>query len=130
MRAERFTPNECVTTCWYVKYGDCYTDLYYDLNGSGTFAPPKDEHLVKNHGSHRLPAGDDDYFKTTGTDAVAEPSVLENYKYYTCSSGNVRPGFSYTTDNGFTQVYPYLFEYNGTKHYVKEISYAPSKGMS
>ncbi len=130
MLMERFTPNEYVATCWYVSYGDCYTELYHDANGNGIYKNKESaEHIVTNHGSHRLPDSDDDYFKTTGADAVALPSQIESEYYSYSGTGTVGNNTSYSS-NGFTRVNPYYFVYNGTTHYVKKISYAPSKGMS
>ena len=35
MAVEKFTPNEFVADCWYVKAGSCYSTLFYDVTEVG-----------------------------------------------------------------------------------------------
>lgn len=125
MLIEQFTPQEYVASCWYVAEGDCYTDFYQDFHvykGNNEYNEWKhynpEEHLT--HSSHRLP--DKGFFDTENTPI---PSVAIDYYYYISVSPDYVPyvGQSYEESDYFTNIHPFVFEYNGETHYLKNISY-------
>ncbi len=128
MLIEQFTPQEYVASCWYVAEGDCYTDFYQD------FLVDKSKNEWKHynsgehqtHGSHRLPVKG--FFNTEN---MPIPSVATDYYYYISINSSFEPddGLSYVESDTygvpvpFEEVHPYVFEYDGETHYLKNISY-------
>ncbi len=137
MAIEQFAPNAYVADCWYVEQGDCYSNLYADNLENGTYGKydnsyrrKVNEHIVENHGSHRLPSSG--FFNS---EFYPEPHQLTDYLYYIYNGEFVPEDETpYDLNQGgiklFTQVYPSKFEYNGVTHYLKNISYSPNRNQS
>ena len=131
MAIEQFAPNEYVADCWYVAVGDCYDDLYADMYNRNRHEYNNGEHIVQNHGSHRIP--------TTGyfnSETQSIPVPLGDYEYYINIGDNVPWEEQdyivgpYQQSCDYEEVKPLKFEYNGEPHYLKQISYSTNRNQS
>lgn len=111
MVVEKFTPNEFVAGCWYVKADDIFTELYYDNKFPYEIYDDGEQLNTPNNG--RIPS--------SGNIHAANPTNLaqgNSYSYY--SSKEYRwliVGF-YRYNYEQTEVYSYTE--NGITYYFKD----------
>ena len=135
MAFEQFAPNQYVAGCWFAAPGDCYSDLYEDSNvaaNGGWHRYNSGEHIVNlthEYVSPRIP--ENGYFKEEETPVPTQiqPPPSTDLEYFV-GIGYPEIGSSYTNHSYFTQVYPYIFEHNGVRHYIKLISYSSNRNQS